>query len=47
MLGGYPRKAGEERKDVMAKNVMLMMMMPGAAAGDDVDDDDAWCWRWR
>jgi malate/lactate dehydrogenase len=21
MVGGYPRKAGEERKDVMAKNV--------------------------
>ncbi|GIL58374.1 hypothetical protein Vafri_13439 [Volvox africanus] len=32
MVGGYPRKAGEERKDVMAKNVLIYKSQASALA---------------
>ncbi len=32
MVGGYPRKAGEERKDVMAKNVSIYKSQAAALA---------------
>jgi hypothetical protein len=32
MVGGYPRKAGEERKDVMAKNVSIYKSQASALA---------------
>lgn len=43
MVGGYPRKAGEERKDVMAKNVSIYKSQASALAENAAKDVKVCC----
>jgi hypothetical protein len=49
MVGGFPRKAGMERKDVMAKNVSIYATQARALeqyASRDVKVRLGCCWLW-